>query len=516
LLPVAEVTNSALAMTKETGKSKTISRIILAIEKRDAVKPYKFVVGNCAIYKTAFGKEQAKGAFFYDFTKDKRYEAPHYMFKNFGNSVPIKQYTSFTNFSIPEYHFESDSMVHANGMEDAATINLFRYFIERYPYYKERDLNKEKIISAMDTISQLKCPLKLKLEKVDSLINRFNDGHFYIMSKGSSKLVNGPVLAKEIKGRIYVVGVFDSVIRKKIQPGMEILEIDHSPVNRYIDSTALKYHGGRATTRQMAVARMFYRTYQDSMQVIFKNESGLRQEILIHFKKQHIVPDNFRSEHMFFNYYPNNWGYLKLNRWQTTDWIPFYNLADTLTKLNGLIFDLRGNGGGAQLQAIRILTCFLKKPAVYSYNTYQPSGIKNKVYLGSHIVIPNQYLNLSRLKVIILVDGMTACASEVFINGMKKYCSAIVVGSENTNGAYADAAYFYLPQDIVVKANLLDKLYLSRDLKSIEGIGIRPDIIVEITKYEDLYPYQDKILKEAIAITNRLNSDHEFKVAHDD
>ena len=106
----------------------------------------------------------------------------------------------------------------------------------------------------------------------------------------------------------------------------------------------------------------------------------------------------------------------------------------------------------------------------------------------------------------VLVDGKTACASELFAASLKKNCSATIVGSERTNGAYANAAYMYLPYGIVVKTNILSKTYLTSDRTSIQHNGLQPDLVVQITDYKDLLPYEDKVLKSALMLTNAARS----------
>lgn len=478
----------------DTKNTVFINRITIVLNKRDNTKDYKCIVGECNIFEQLLGRKTASGAFFYEFTKNRKHKAPQHVFTSFGTSFPISQYTSFTNFSIPEYYFIPDTVTHKAADWEMETLKLMRHFIEVYPYYAEHKIEKGPTMKQADDIIASPAPFKEKVNEMNRLMKSLHDGHFYLEPGNAPRPLIGPILARQINNEIQVVGIFDEELKQSVRPGMKIVSVNGVPVSRYVDSSSAYYFGSLNERRDAAIARLFYRQQNDSMYVTVSAAGETPQQLLIRFKKSAAVPGNFRPEHMRFTAHPNNWGYVKLNRWAIGDWISFFNLTDTLKQMQGVIFDLRGNGGGAEIEAIRVLSCFIKKPVVFSYDAYGET-------MGPRVAVPNKFADLSHLKIIVLVDGKTACASELFAASLRKYCSAKIVGSERTNGAYANTAYMYLPYDVVVKTNILSKTYFNADRKSVEHNGLQPDLLVPITSYRDLFPYDDKVLANALQLT---------------
>lgn len=493
--PLSKDNLSACTATQSGKEDLQLKRIVILLQKRDTALDYKCLVAECQLFDLSLQRKPAQGAFFFELTKQAENAAPGHVFTKFGSSYPITQYTSFTNLSIPEYYFIPDSIGHSNPDWREKTLELLKYFIDKYPYYGETSTNKQAIVSEADHIIRSAGEFEEKVNRMNRLMKELHDGHFYIEPGNATKPVIGPLLARKIKGEIQVVGIFNEELKKTVQAGMTITGIDGVPVSRYLDSASEFYYGNAAERREAAIARLFYRTAADSMRVTLQKADQEATEVMIRFNKSSNIPKNFRSEHFKFIVQPNSWAYLKLSRWSLGDWINFFNLGDTLKNMNGIIFDLRGNGGGSEIEAIRIFSCFIKKPTVFCYDTYQ-------TVIGPRIAAPNKFLDLRHLKVMVLVDGKTACASELFAASLKKNCSATIIGSERTYGAYANAAYMYLPYGIVVKTNILSKTFLTADRTFEQHKGLQPDLVVEINSYKDLVPYEDKVLKDALMLTS--------------
>jgi carboxyl-terminal processing protease len=149
--------------------------------------------------------------------------------------------------------------------------------------------------------------------------------------------------------------------------------------------------------------------------------------------------------------------------------------------MKSLIIDLRGNPGGALDEAVDLASLFLKKGSRVVYTNGRSKRWENREYFAAKDPL------LPKERVVILVDGSSASASEVFTGAMKDHKRALVVG-EKTYGkasvqtlipltAAADAgegpglkltiAYYYTPN-----GNLID------------GKGIEPDVKLEPEKIE--------------------------------
>jgi ABC-type multidrug transport system fused ATPase/permease subunit len=102
----------------------------------------------------------------------------------------------------------------------------------------------------------------------------------------------------------------------------------------------------------------------------------------------------------------------------------------------------------------------------------------------------------------ILIDNNTACASEAFIETMRKHANAIIIGKSKTKGAYAKLTQIIFPSGIILYTHLLSNKYFTATGENIEYSGISSDIWINIGNVFDLYPYNDISLDTAIKILN--------------
>jgi carboxyl-terminal processing protease len=93
--------------------------------------------------------------------------------------------------------------------------------------------------------------------------------------------------------------------------------------------------------------------------------------------------------------------------------------------LDGVILDLRFNGGGALSEAIRLVSLFIDKGPVVQVKNYDG---KVRVYRDTH---PGTAYDGPLM---VLVNRFSASASEIFAGAMQDYQRALIVGDEHTHG----------------------------------------------------------------------------------
>lgn len=140
---------------------------------------------------------------------------------------------------------------------------------------------------------------------------------------------------------------------------------------------------------------------------------------------------------------------------------------------NGFIIDLRGNPGGLLEQAVELASLFIEKGKVVSirYRNKQ-----EEVYNAIRFTQDGRELKLFKEPVVILVDGGSASASEIFSGAMKDYKRAILVG-EKTFGKGSVQDVIKLPNGDGVLITIAK--YYTPSGKSIHQKGIEPDIKVK-------------------------------------
>ncbi|MCK5849774.1 MAG: carboxy terminal-processing peptidase [Kiritimatiellae bacterium] len=94
-------------------------------------------------------------------------------------------------------------------------------------------------------------------------------------------------------------------------------------------------------------------------------------------------------------------------------------------KVEGLVLDLRSNGGGSLLEAIRMVGLFIADgPTVQVKEKFPPTRILDD---------PDPYVHYAG-PLIILVNKLSASASEIVAGALKDYGRAIIVGDTKTHG----------------------------------------------------------------------------------
>jgi carboxyl-terminal processing protease len=121
-------------------------------------------------------------------------------------------------------------------------------------------------------------------------------------------------------------------------------------------------------------------------------------------------------------------GYIKLTSFSQKAFISVKTAYDDLVKqgMTSLIFDLRGNGGGVLTEAVKIVNMFVAK-GTEVVRTKGRIEEENRVYLTESS--PSD-LNIP---VAVLVDGMSASASEIVAGALQDLDRAVIIGS-NTFG----------------------------------------------------------------------------------
>ena len=115
-------------------------------------------------------------------------------------------------------------------------------------------------------------------------------------------------------------------------------------------------------------------------------------------------------------------GYIKVNRFGHTTMSEFREAMAKIGNIEGLILDLRGNGGGLLGQAVELAGYFLPKDALI-------------VYTEGRAMKP-EYLHSRKERefkgdVVVLIDESSASASEIVAGALQDWDRAIVVGRDS-------------------------------------------------------------------------------------
>ena len=134
-----------------------------------------------------------------------------------------------------------------------------------------------------------------------------------------------------------------------------------------------------------------------------------------------------------------------------------------------LILDLRGNPGGYLNECVEMVSNFIPSGEVITYtiDKYDKKVTSNSIG-GNAIGMP----------LAVLVNGGSASASEVVTGALRDYKAATIIGTK-TFGKGIVQQLKVLPNDMGGLKVTVSKYYTPNG-ENIHGIGIEPDILVEI------------------------------------
>ena len=164
----------------------------------------------------------------------------------------------------------------------------------------------------------------------------------------------------------------------------------------------------------------------------------------------------------------------------------FGDAVQSCMACDGFIIDVRGNPGGIGVMAMGMAGWFVDKPDQRLGTMYMRQGPLK--------FIVNPRVKTYRGPLAILVDGASGSTSEVLAGGMKDLGRARVFGTQ-TAGAALPSVIDRLPNGDAFQHALAD--YISEGGRSLEGVGVIPDVEVKLTR-EALLAGRDPVLEAAI------------------
>ncbi len=139
-----------------------------------------------------------------------------------------------------------------------------------------------------------------------------------------------------------------------------------------------------------------------------------------------------------------------------------------LENLNGVVLDLRNNPGGLLTQAIRVSDAFLEQGEIVSTRGREPQdGERYNATPGDMI---------EGLPMVVLINGGSASASEIVAGALQDHRRAVIVG---TNSFGKGSVQSVMPLAGAGAMRLTTSLYYTPSGRSIQALGVAPDIIVE-------------------------------------
>lgn len=296
---------------------------------------------------------------------------------------------------------------------------------------------------------------------INGMLESLDDEHTMYFDKKSKEEFDS-----ELSGNYYGIG---AQIQLTSDETIKITKVfDDSPAKKAglkeedvfvsVDGTSVK---GKSATE---VANMLKSDSVKTSTIVVKRND---KELTFKVTKENITLFSVSSEMLDNN--GKNVGYLSVSIFGQKTYSQF---KDALTKLekqdmDSLIIDLRGNTGGYLSTVTNMLEEFIDKGNVI-YQIQSSSGVKQyKTVKASE----------KKYKIVILIDGGSASASEIMSAAMKEVYGATLVG-QTTYGKGTVQTTKNLSNGSMIKYTI--EKWLTPSGKNIDKEGIKPDYEVEL------------------------------------
>ncbi|MDB5125287.1 MAG: peptidase [Mucilaginibacter sp.] len=231
-------------------------------------------------------------------------------------------------------------------------------------------------------------------------------------------------------GKVYVSDVFQGFPAQKadIHPGDQLVKInDINLEGKNNEQVGLLLKGSKGA----------------AIKLLVKRESAGQA-----FEKT-LVRDEIKQPNVsYYGMVDGNMGYIKLDKFLENSSEEVTNALASIQKNNpnGLILDLRSNGGGILQEAVKIVNLFVPKDVQV---VSQKGKIKEKNYTYSTQSTPLA----PNLPLVVLVNSHSASASEIVAGSLQDLDRAIIIGQRSYGKGLVQQT-FNLPYNSLVKITI--------------------------------------------------------------
>jgi carboxyl-terminal processing protease len=144
-------------------------------------------------------------------------------------------------------------------------------------------------------------------------------------------------------------------------------------------------------------------------------------------------------------------------------------------RLKGIVLDLRNNPGGLLDQAIAVSDAFLSRGEIVSTRSRRVEDIQRFNARPGDIA--------DGLPIVVLINGGSASASEIVAGALQDHARALILGTRSFGKGSVQTI---IPMGSNGAMRLTTARYYTPSGRSIQAVGIEPDIKVEIARIEKL------------------------------
>ncbi len=323
------------------------------------------------------------------------------------------------------------------------------------------------------------------------LMASLNDTHTRIISyPGQPRRESPLVVLNQVEGKVAVIR---AQAETGLTPGDVIVSVDGRPAEQCLAEKMKRVCNSTTRGRVREACRELLRgTPGSKVTVRTQGSDGkvrsvtLRREANREFWHESTISSRRLSDSV---------GYIRIVRWAGGQGLvdEFDRILETFKRTEGIVIDVRGNGGGNGELADQVNGRLTDKPVVSSIDFWRKAG-SDQYHKGIGWVRPRGPWSYKG-RIAVLIDEASMSACEHFVSGVEAMGKVLLVGSP-TNGAGGGPTNVQLPDG--TRVAISRALGLRVNGVVFEGRGIPPHVFAAPT-LEDLRAGRDAALETAKA-----------------
>jgi carboxyl-terminal processing protease len=307
----------------------------------------------------------------------------------------------------------------------------------------------------------------------------------------SPRFVTVGLTVREVEGAPTVIQVEGGTAasRTDIRQGDVIVSVDDVPVAEFV-AQRMRNLGlvDEGNIRHRVIANLFDGPAGSSVRIRW---------ITRHGKQKSTVLQRYWSQRNlgFNNQRKGKIALLRLDAFTQSVALEFSkNLPDVLDGAQGIVLDLRGNGGGDAEAMADVASLFLDEGTNLG-RFADRSGASFELQTFAKRLWRNSTWAPIKLPLVVLTSENTSSAAEILAAALQTKGRAQVIGSGTCGCVLAIRSRHALPDGGVLDVSEFD--YKTASGVRLEGAGIKPDTLSALTR-ADIYSRHDRALERAI------------------
>jgi len=307
----------------------------------------------------------------------------------------------------------------------------------------------------------------------------------------SPRFVTVGLTVREVQGAATVIYIEpeSTAAKTDIQPGDVIVSIDNLPVGDFI---AQRMRATGLADRFRTVATLFDGAAGTTVKIGWTTRNG---------KQKSAVLQRYWSQRQlgFNNQRKGKIAVLRIDAFTQSVALDFSKvLPDVLQGAQGIILDLRFNGGGDAEAMADVASLFLDDGTNLG-KFADRSGASFELQTFSKRLWRTPGLLPTKLPLVVLTSENTSSAAEILAAALQTKRRAHVIGTETCGCVLAIRNRHPLPDGGILDVSEFD--YRTANGVRLEGAGVKPDNVIVLTR-ADIYSRHDRALERAKDLLN--------------